>query len=193
MAIEEPAYEVLETEPEYEVRRYAPIVVAELKLDGTFEDVGNDAFRSLAAFINGANEGSAKIDMTAPVTQQRGEEPGEKISMTAPVTQEATSDGKYAIRFVMPSSYTIDSVPRPSDERIRIREEPGRVVAVHRYSGTWSERRYRDRLEKLRAALERDGLTLAPGAEPVWARFNSPFALWFLRRNEIWLPLAWDS
>ena len=196
MAIEEPAYEVLSESPDYQLRRYAPLVVAEMDVDGSFEGAGNDAFRPLAAFINGANTGAVKIGMTAPVTQRRGTEnetaresssTGEKIGMTAPVTQRVTAEGRYVVQFIMPTRYTLDTVPRPTDDRIRLRSEPGRVVAVHRYSGTWSEERYRDRLSALESAIARDGLQVT--GDPVWARFNSPFALWFLRRNEIWIPV----
>ncbi len=188
VAYEEPVYEILAEADGYEVRRYAPYVVAELVVEGSFEKAGNRAFRPLAAFISGDNTAAAEIAMTAPVTQRGG---GEKIEMTAPVTQSGTDEGAYAIRFVMPARYTLDTVPRPTDARIRLREEPGKVVAVHRYSGTWSEERYRERLARLRDAVARDGLEAA--GEPVWSRFDSPFRLWFLRRNEIWLPVEWPG
>jgi hypothetical protein len=199
MALEEPSYEVLKNADGYEIRRYPSVVVAELEVGESFERAGNAAFRPLAAFINGANSAAEKIEMTAPVMQQSagdlgaagGDDTGEKIEMTAPVMQRPAGSGGYALQFVMPGGYTLENVPRPTDGRITVREEPGRVVAVYRYSGTWSERRYRDRLARLRAALARDGLEAT--GDPVWARFNSPFMIWFLRRNEIWLPLAWSS
>ena len=185
MALEEPDYDVLRRAADYEVRRYPPYVVAELTVTGSFEGAGSRAFRPLAAFISGANVGSTEISMTAPVTQRRGE----KIGMTAPVTQRPSREGEYVVQFVMPSRYSLETVPRPTDERIRLREEPEQVVAVHSYSGTWSEERYREREARLREAVARDGLR--PAGDPVWARFDSPFKLWFLRRNEIWLPLDW--
>ncbi len=173
MAVDEPIYEVLRSADGYEIRRYPSVVVAELEVGESFERAGNVAFRPLAAFINGANSGA------------------EKIEMTAPVMQRSAGSGGYALQFVMPEGYTLKNVPRPTDGRIAVREEPGRVVAVHRYSGTWSERRYRGRLARMRTALARDGLEVT--GDPVWARFNSPFMIWFLRRNEIWLPVVWSS
>jgi hypothetical protein len=192
MAIEEPSYQVLTEADGYEVRRYPPYVVAELRVAGaSFEQAGNEAFRPLADFVFGDNTEAEEIGMTAPVTQRSGDGPGERIGMTAPVTQRSAGDGSYVIQFVMPSRYTLETVPRPNDPRIRLRREPEQVVAVLRYSGWWSEARYRDRLDRLRAALERDGLAVT--GDPVWARFNSPFQLWFLRRNEIWLPVDRES
>lgn len=191
MAIEEPSYDVLADRADYEVRRYPAHLVAELRVRSSFGRAGNEAFRPLADFISGANVGATKIGMTAPVTQRSAGERGEKIGMTAPVTQSSSGDGEYAVQFAMPSRYTLDTLPKPTDERIQLREEPARVVAVHRYSGTWSEQRYREREARLRAALARDGLSVT--GEPVWARFDPPFQLWFLRRNEIWLPIAWPA
>jgi hypothetical protein len=186
MALDEPPFEVLSQSPDYEVRRYPAYLVAELEVRESFDEAGNKAFRPLADFIFGSNVGAENIGMTAPVTQRR-ERSGENIGMTAPVTQRSAEGEGYVVQFVMPSRYTLETLPRPTDERIRIREEPEKLVAVHRYSGTWSEGRYRKHEARLRAALERDGI--AAKGEPTWARFNSPFSLWFLRRNEIWLPI----
>jgi hypothetical protein len=76
----------------------------------------------------------------------------------------------------------------PNDTRVKIREIPARRVAVHKYSGGWSESRYNTKLANLRAELQKDGLQTF--GEPVFARYDPPFQLWFLRRNEIWLSLA---
>lgn len=184
MAIDEPAYQVIAREDEYEIRHYPPMVVVEIEVEGSFEKAGNEAFRPLFDFIAGANVGTSQIEMTAPVTQRQSE----KIEMTAPVTQLATGSEKYVVQFVMPEEYSLETVPRPTNEEIRLREEPARTVAVHRYSGTWSETRYRKHLDQLRAALARDHVEVS--GDPIWARFNSPFRLWFLRRNEIWLPIS---
>lgn len=186
MALEEPPYEVVEKRSDYEIRRYPAYLVAEFEVESSFEDAGNDAFRPLADFIFGDNVDAEDIGMTAPVTQRP--DAGEKMEMTLPVTQRPSDRDAYVVQFVMPSRYTLETLPRPTDPRIRIRKEPEKLVAVHRYSGTWSEERYREREARLRAALERDGVRVTGPA--TWARFNSPWSLWFLRRNEIWLPIA---
>ncbi|HSN71119.1 MAG TPA: heme-binding protein, partial [Steroidobacteraceae bacterium] len=125
------------------------------------------------------------IAMTAPVTQARAE----KIAMTAPVTQQAAgSDETWTVSFVMPAQYTLDTLPIPDDARVQLAEVPARVVAVRRYSGTWSQRRYQRELGELREALKRDGVVII--GEPIFARYNSPFSLPPLRRNEIWIEVA---
>jgi hypothetical protein len=179
-AVEQAPYQVELADGAFEVRSYAPRVVAELRLDGSFEGVGNDAFRPLAAYIGGANRTKASIAMTAPVTQESS---SEKIAMTAPVTQQ--SDGaSYRVCFVMPADQTLATLPEPTDPRILLREEPARTMATVRYRGTWTEARYRENLALLRAWLPAHGLA-ETGAAPVWARYDPPFMPWFLRRNEV--------
>ena len=184
MAIQEPPYTVQSRTPYYEVRKYNETLVAETTIDASFDDSGNKAFRILADYIFGNNKSKTKIAMTAPVSQQAS---SEKIAMTAPVSQSKTSGG-YVVQFTMPKEFTLESLPEPVDSRVHIRQLSARTVAVFSYSGSWSEKRYNDKLEAFRNAL-RDNNTKTIG-EPVFARYNSPFAIWFLRRNEIWLELA---
>ena len=191
MAIEEPKYTVEKKTDVYEIRRYEPMLVAETTVSSEFETAGNQGFRILADFIFGNNVSQTKIAMTAPVAQTKSEtmpeKLSEKISMTAPVKQSRTDAG-FLVQFTMPSKYTLGTLPKPNDSRIQIREIPSRRVAVFQYSGTWSESRYLEKLETFRAALKNDGV--ATVGQPAFARFNSPFQLWFLRRNEIWLDVA---
>ena len=180
-AYEEPAYEVVKEFDAFELRQYAPYLVAEVEVEGGFDDVGSEAFRILVDFINGENRPQSKIDMTAPVTQEPA---GEKIAMTAPVSQSPSeAEGTYRIRFVMPASYTMETLPEPNDPRIEIREVPVRQVAARRYTGFWSERRFRAQETALLSAL--DAADYRPLGASIYARYNSPFALWFLRRNEV--------
>lgn len=186
MAIEEPAYEVVETYPEFELRRYAPYLVAETEVTGSFDNAGNQGFRRLAGYIFGNNQGERKIEMTAPVNQRPADEGGQVVEMTAPVTQRALENGasrRFEIAFVMPKRFTLETLPRPTDPSITLREVPERLLAVRRYSGRWTERNYRENERALLSAVRAAGLT--PVSVPVYARYNSPFSLWFLRRNEV--------
>ncbi len=185
MAIEEPPYTVESKADAYEIRKYDKVLVAETTVQAGFEDAGNEAFRVLADFIFGNNRSRTKIAMTAPVTQQPE---SEKIAMTAPVTQAARAEGGFVVQFVMPNEYSIETLPVPNDQRVEIREIPGRRIAVYRYSGTWSKAKYLAELRNFREALSRDRITTV--GEPILSRFNSPFSLWFLRRNEIWLEVS---
>lgn len=184
MAIEEPQYQVLEQTGGFELRQYQPYIVAETLVEGDFTEVGNEGFRRLFDYIQGKNRPQKHIPMTAPVTQEAA---SEKIPMTAPVGQEKAA-GKWRITFVMPASYTIATLPEPLDPRIKLTEIPRRLMAVHRYSGTWSRKRYEAKEVQLREFIKEKGLKAV--GEPLWARYNPPLMPWFLRRNEIMIPVA---
>ena len=183
-AIEEPPYTVASTHAGFEVRDYAPYVVAEVTVPGPESEAGNQGFRLLAAYIFGQNAGQQSIAMTAPVTQTA--EPV-KIAMTAPVTQSATAQG-FVVQFTMPASYTLATLPRPLNDQIRLVAMPAARYAVIRYSGFWTEANYVEHLFKLKSLMAEQSLPTT-GA-PIYARYNAPFVPWFLRRNEIWMPLS---
>ena len=190
MAYEEPSYEVIEETADYEVRRYAPYLVAEVDVEGDFGSAGNNAFRLLAAYIFGENQAEEKMSMTAPV-ESRPKEEGVRMSMTAPVTSTASQTGQYTYAFVMERKYTLDTLPAPRDPRIRLREQPARVMAVRRYSGRWTEENYRENEARLMEALSADDRR--PIGTPILARYNSPFTPWFMRRNEVMVEVEWTD
>jgi len=187
MATEEAPYTVIKTDDIFELREYAPQVLAEIIVDGDLEGAGNKAFRPLFRYISGDNKSRGKIAMTAPVSQ---EQTGEKISMTAPVSQQSLK-GMWAVSFMMPASYTMENLPIPDDQNIKLRQVPARRVAAVRYSGFWSEEKYLLHKEKLEKWVKDNGYTVT--GEPVWARYNPPFTLWFMRRNEILIPVIADD
>ena len=184
-AYEQPKYEIVKIYDGFELRRYAPYIVAETVVTGKFDDAGNKAFRILFRYISGDNLKKTEIPMTAPGNQSPATESGEKIEMTAPVEQ--TPHGKnadtYVFSFIMPSKYTIETLPVPSDSRIKLRKVKSRLLAALTYSGTWSEKRYRQHETALLEAVKTAGLITI--GEPIFARYNSPFTLWFLRKNEV--------
>ncbi len=183
-AIKEPTYDVVrQIGEQIELRRYAAYVVAEVVLDATAADAGNQAFPILAGYIFGKNKGQRKLEMTAPVTQSA--EPV-TLEMTAPVTQGAVAGG-IRVQFVLPKGVTLATAPEPLDPRVRLREEPPALRAAIRYSGTWSQANYDEHLGKLQTALA--AADLATEGQPVLARYNGPMTPWFMRRNEIWLAL----
>ncbi|MCC7197886.1 MAG: heme-binding protein [Gammaproteobacteria bacterium] len=184
MAIEEPGFELLKTAEGYELRRYAAYVVAEVDAGGDASAAGNQGFRLLAGYIFGKNTPGESISMTAPVLQAKAE----RIAMTAPVLQQpGAGKDQYVVQFTMPAKYTLATLPRPVDPRVRLREVPARKVAVREYRGGWSVERYEREVQELRAALKRDGLEAL--GEPHWARYNSPFSLPPLRHNEVWIDV----
>jgi len=183
MAIEKAKYTVLEKEDNFELRQYQAQIVAETYVEGNLEDVGNAGFRRLFAYISGDNKKKESISMTAPVGQEAG---SEKIAMTAPVSQEK-KDNRWRITFLMPAKYTLEMLPEPIDERVKLAEEPVRLMAAVKYSGTWSEEGYKKNKAMLEEYIQKRGLTKT-GA-PVWARYDPPFMPWFLRRNEVLIPV----
>ena len=183
MALEKPKYTVLEETSEFQLRQYEPYVVAATRVRDSFEAAGNEGFRRLLRYISGHNQDSGKIAMTAPVGQTRGE----KIAMTAPVNQRA-EDGEWLVTFMMPSNYTLQTLPQPRDERVTLEPIPGRLLAALRYSGRWSQARYERKRERLETALTTAGLTIT--GEPELARYDPPFMPWPFRRNEVLIPVA---
>ena len=184
MATDEAPYTVLKTDDIFELREYPPQILAEIIVDGDLEGAGNKAFRPLFRYISGDNKSRVKIAMTAPVAQ---EQKGEKIAMTAPVSQQSVQ-GKWAVSFMMPASYTMATLPIPDDPNITLRQVSARRVAAVRYSGFWSEEKYLLNKEKLVKWLKDKRFTVS--GEPVWARYNAPFTPWFMRRNEILIPVT---
>jgi hypothetical protein len=182
-AIEKAKYAVLEKEDDFEIRQYAPQIVAETFTDGDIEAAGNEGFRRLYAYISGNNTKRQSITMTVPVGQ---EIKSEKIAMTAPVNQEK-KDNQWRITFFMPAKYTLETLPVPMDGRVKLVQEFSRLVAAVKYSGTWSEARYVKNKALLEAYIQRRGLVKAGPA--VWARYDPPFMPWFLRRNEVLIPV----
>jgi len=161
-AIDEPAFTVVQITDVFEVRQYAPYLVAEVLVPGPVNEAGSQGFNLLGGYIFGKNKGERKLEMTAPVTQQAA--PPVKLEMTAPVTQTATPGG-FLVQFVMPKGYTLATLPEPLDARVKLREVPGGRVAVIRFSGTWSQSTYDEHLEKLRSGLAAAGM--ATTGEPV--------------------------
>ena len=184
MAVEEAEYSVSIKQDDFEIRLYTPSIVAEVIVDGDFENASNAAFRKLFNYISGDNTRRDKIAMTAPVSQKP--EP-EKIAMTSPVGQLASGQG-WAVSFMMPASYNMETIPVPVDPSVVLREVPAYRAAAIRYSGRWSEKGYRKHLDLLLEWIDQNSLVIS--GEPVWARYNAPFTPWFMRRNEILIALT---
>jgi hypothetical protein len=177
-------YVVLEQYPGFELRRYAAHLVAEVDVDASFTDAGNRAFGVLAGFIFGRNSTQGAVSMTSPVVQESA---STTIAMTSPVVQEP-GEGRHVVGFVMPAEYTVDTLPTPTDPRVRIREVPSQVAAARAFTGRWSERIYQGHLAELRHAVQAAGLEIV--GQPRFARFDPPWTPWFLRHNEVVLPVA---
>ena len=169
---EEPNYSVLLAEGNKELREYPGLVVARTFMSGTYDQTANDSFRVLAGYIFGKNRG----------TNTEGTEAASKIPMTAPVLQEKTEDG-WQMSFVMPSAHNLNSLPEPLDDRVDLTELPAFRIAAIRYTGLTSEQKINDKAAELEAWLQEKGIKSA--GKPLSARYDPPWTLPFLRRNEV--------
>lgn len=188
MAIEEPKYTVLEKSGDFELRAYAPMVIAETLVDGSLGEASSAGFKRIADYIFGNNTSqtgaSEKISMTAPVgiAPEAIDKKSEKISMTAPVGMQKIA-GQWRMYFVMPSQYTLATLPKPNNPAVNLREIPASRVAVLRFSGSAGEEKTAYKTNELLAWLKNKQIT--PISAPELARYNPPWTLPFLRRNEV--------
>jgi hypothetical protein len=182
-AIEEAVYKVINADGKFEIRDYTTHILAETVVEGDFKEAGNAAFKRLFRYISGDNRSRDRVAMTAPVSQ---ESMGEKIKMTAPVGQQRLQE-KWTVSFMMPASYTLETLPEPEDPMVTLRQVPARRIAVVYYSGFWSEKNYLRYKLELESWIKEKGFAIV--GDPIWARYNPPFTPWFLRRNEILIPI----
>lgn len=185
MATEEPSYTSILQEAPFEIREYPALIAAEVTVSGERSEAVSAGFRLLAGYIFGGNTRKQSIAMTAPVIQN--ESPNEKIAMTAPVMQSADPSG-WIIRFIMPASYTLETLPMPNDPKVRLMPLPPKRVAVVRFSGLVDDNDIEQQTTVLRAFVSKQKLTTV--GTPSLARYDPPWTLWFLRRNEIMLEVT---
>jgi hypothetical protein len=186
MATEEPKFTIIEKSEPFELRTYAPQLVAEVKVEGDLDAASSQGFRLIAAFIFGQNQVSEKISMTVPVGIETAQ--STKIAMTVPVGIEASKDSakgvnQWVFSFVMPSEYTMATLPKPLNPLVTIRELPAQRRAAITFSGFYNEAKV---LEKTKALEEwiKSKQWQAIGS-PQFARYNPPWSIPFMRRNEI--------
>lgn len=172
MAIEEPAFRSLISEPPFEHRAYSEYVIAETDITGDFDSASTRGFRRVAAYIFGEN------------SLPNGE--NKKIAMTAPVTVEEKPSG-WRLHFVMPDSENLESLPKPKNAEIRLKKVPEHQMAVIRFSGWTTKAAIEEQTEKLKAWIAAKKLKIV-GAPQV-ARYDDPFTLPWRRRNEIMIPV----
>ena len=180
--VEQPDYVVVVKDGPIEVRAYGPMIAAEVEVRGERKAAISEGFRLIAAYIFGANRPKATIAMTAPVQQQKQE-----VAMTAPVTEQAAGQA-WKVRFIMPRGSTLDGLPTPDDDRIKLEPIPARRMAVIRFAGGAGNRLLADRTTELRDYASRERLRTT--GEPVLAFYNPPWTLPWFRRNEIMFDLA---
>ena len=192
MATEEPNYTILSQTEDFELRRYDPQLVAQTWVTGDQDVASRQGFKTLADYIFGNNTApsgeSSKISMTAPVMMQPQNDDADndgksqKIAMTAPVSMQQ-EEGKWRIQFVMPSHYTLQTLPKPNNSEVTIAELPVQTYGVIKFSGLAGSEKVADKTEELKNWMQTQNLTMT--GTPELARYNPPWTLPFMRRNEI--------
>ena len=180
--VEQAKYAVVATHGSIEIRDYAPMIVAQVSVPGDREEAISDGFRMIADYIFGNNLSSQEVAMTAPVIQQASE----TIAMTAPVTQQSDG-GDWVVRFVMPSEYTMQTLPKPNNPDVRLKEIAGKRFAAIRFSGLARPKSLEKHTKELEAFIQSRNLETHSGA--IYAFFNPPWTPPFLRRNEVMIEI----
>ena len=188
---EELKYDIISKSGDIEIREYQAYIAAVASMKGPYEEIQGDLFRVLAAYIFGKNTTDSTIAMTAPVQMNpETKDSSEQIAMTAPVVIQAESEGIWKMAFSMPSKYTMQNLPKPLDPEVTLVEVPAKKFAVIRFSGSF------DNLEKRRDKAEElsKWLSTQPQykklSDPVFAGYDPPFTLPFLRRNEVLIEIG---
>jgi hypothetical protein len=188
-SLEEPPFDVLKKISEFELRSYQPMVIAEVVVQGDVIAAGKEGARLVKDYIfgEGAQETAAaeqknreSISMTVPVTMEKTPE---KIAMTVPVTMESAAGSSYRLHFVMPSKYTMQTLPKPADPRVSLREVPAQKMAAIRFSKFTTEATIAEKTTLLQAWIKQQGLKAV--GKPQFARYDPPFVPPLLRRSEI--------
>lgn len=187
--VEQAEYTVQKRMNGYEIREYPAHLVAQTTVGGSYGDAMNEGFGIVAGYIFGANTKKESIAMTAPVVAQKGEDTktSEAIAMTAPVLATSAGDSQI-ISFGMPRSYTVETLPIPTDPRVTIVAVPAKTYAAMQFSWYRTDARVKAMQEKLLAALVRDGVSVQ--GSPAYAGYNAPWTPPWMTRNEVLVEIS---
>jgi hypothetical protein len=187
---EELKYNVVSKSGDFEIREYQPYILAEASMQGSYEKVQGDLFRILAGYIFGKNTTETKIAMTAPVqTNPETKDTSEKIAMTAPVLMKPEGQEIWKMAFSMPSKYTMQTLPKPLDPRVTLIEVPAKTFAVIRFSGSYDNLETRHRKTEELSKWLATQTQYKKVSQPVFAGYDPPFTIPFLRRNEVLIEI----
>lgn len=174
--VEQPPYASVVLDGDFELRDYPDLTVAEVTTTGGRQQAVRSGFGPLAGYIFAKERGGDKIAMTAPVTQTR-----------TPGREGEDEGGEWVVRFIMPSEYTLDTLPRPAGSSVRLQTLPARRMAAVKFSGVADDALIAEQEARLMAWMTTQGIT--PTDTPTYAYYNDPFTPGFMRRNEVMVPV----
>jgi len=183
---ETPIYSVIRKENDIELRHYPAYIKAEVSIvEKSYRKAVFKGFNILADYIFGNNIKTEKIAMTSPVQVAQSQ----KVAMTKPVT--VSGDGNYIVAFIMPSEFTLQTLPIPKNDAVRFTSVPSQTMAVIRFSGYFQERGVNKAKQHLSKWLEKEGLE--PEGDFIVAGYNPPWVPWFLTRNEVMIVIKTEE
>ncbi len=185
--LESPKYTVLEKKNNFEIRKYNKYLKAEVEVPKSGDEGMNTAFRILANYIFGDNLGKEKVAMTVPVLaeeksfNQLGGN-GDKVSMTSPVfvTEES---GSTTMSFSMPSKFSLDTLPKTNDSRIKFIEVDEKKIAAYAFTWYYNEEKIAKKKKEFLEILKNNNIEII--GKPLFAGYNGPGTIPFMMRNEI--------
>jgi hypothetical protein len=167
---EQMPYTVTAKRDGYELRHYDRAILVRVTVTGDAERAGNAGFGPLVRYISGDNMSS------------------ERMAMTSPVLQESASTSTHVVSFVLPADVDPASIPVPRNSVVKTEVVDARNMDARTYIGRWTDAKFRENAEQLSSDLARDGLTVS--GKPMWARYDPPWTLPFMRRNEVLIPIG---
>jgi effector-binding domain-containing protein len=181
--VEQAKYEIIASHHNIEIRDYAPMIIAEVEVIGNQQEAINKGFRMIADYIFGNNLSQSSVAMTAPVVQEKHE----VITMTAPIHQQAEGDN-WKVHFIMPYAYTMETLPTPNNDLVKLKKIESKYFVAIRFSGIAEEDDLNKYTKELQRFISEHGLSSQ--SSPMYAFFNPPWTLPFLRRNEVMIEIT---
>jgi hypothetical protein len=182
MATEEPSYRVTTQSEPFEIREYPPLIVAQVEVPGDLSEASSAGFRLIANYIFGNNIAVRDGGLTT------AEPVSEKIAMTVPVIAEGKADKKtWLIQFVMPKQYTMDTLPKPNNSQVKLVPIGPQKLAVVRFTGFVGDEKVQEKTAELLVWIQSRNEVVS--GNPRLARYNPPWSIPWMRRNEILIPI----
>ncbi len=174
----EPSFKVIESKENISIREYGSYLIAYTEEKGTSDSNANPSFRKLFKYIQGENISKTTIPMTTPVIEKESQ----KIPMTVPVFEKETANF-YRMEFVLPETMNLENAPKPTNPNVKLEEIKSKLVAVVVFSGFMGKEKIESKKKELSEYLKENNYK--PVGEFYQARYNAPFTIPFLRRNEV--------
>ena len=176
--VEQPNYNSINKNKNIEIRHYKKLLYAETTVTGPREESISTGFRIIADFIFGNNRLSESDNNSS------------KIAMTSPVIQERISNSNWKVKFIMPQSFTVQNLPLPNNEKIKITEGNNEYFIAIRFSGSSSQKNLDKNLKILLDHISANDIETS--GSTIYAFYNPPWTLPIFRRNEILYKINYD-